>query len=616
MKTKDKLDKLRGELKSLKLDGFIIPRTDEFQGEYVPACAERLSYITGFTGSAGLSVVLDNKAMVMSDGRYDIQLKQQVESKYFETHNISNLSVSDWLIQQSRSLRVGYDPKLHTVSELDSLQRKLSGHNIELVPLEKNPVDLVWSGQPAPPQEKVHVFSEKISGKTGAEKVLAISEQLKKNKAQAFVLTAPDSIAWLLNIRGGDVAHTPVALSYAIVHQGGELEWFIDTKKIDQAVRKHVGNKVHIKEIDTMPRALKELARNAVNQNQPVLLDYNNTAVWFKDFLESNGAALKSEPDPCIIPRACKTVNEQKAIANAHIKDGVAMVRFLKWVDENAASGKLDELGVEKKLMSFRKQDKDLTDCSFDTIAGFAGNGAIVHYRATENTNKKIVPPGLLLVDSGGQYKSGGTTDITRTITIGKPTEEMKENFTRVLMGHIDVAKLVFPEGTTGAQIDVLARQALWEKNLDFAHGTGHGVGCYLSVHESGVGISPRANAAFMAGMLVSNEPGYYKENEYGIRIENLVLVKEDKPVRDSGPYSGRKMFSFETVTLAPIDRNLIKSELLSESQLAWLNSYHARVLKTLSPLLDKDEVVWLEKATAPIIQKNKPVQVNAPPKP
>jgi Xaa-Pro aminopeptidase len=609
MKTEDKLNALKSELKNQKVDGFLVPRADEYQGEYVPACSERLSWLTGFTGSAGMAIVLDQDAVVMTDGRYTIQIKKQVDQKLFQTADISQTSASDWLISHSQNSKIGYDPKLHTISQIEDLKSKVAGQNIELVPLSVNPVDNIWSNRPSAPQDSVELFSEQVAGKSSQEKRADIAKNVQNNQGAAFILTSPDSIAWILNIRGNDVPHTPFALSYAIVHETGDVDWFIKKSKVDSSIIQHLGNHVRVHEPEDMSAVIHKLGQDSANDNKNILLDFNSAPIWFKTQLEKAGASVKHTEDPCIIPKACKTSAEQSAIIKAHIKDGVAMTKFLKWLEKEAPKGSLTEIDVEAELLKFRQMDQDLSDTSFDTIAGWGANGAIVHYRATKEDHKTISPPGILLVDSGGQYKSGGTTDITRTIAVGEPTDEMKKNFTRVLKGHIKVAKLKFPEGLTGAQIDVLARQALWDAHLDYAHGTGHGVGCYLSVHEAGVGISPRANSAFQPGMLVSNEPGYYKEGEYGIRIESLILVKEDNPIVNSGPYTGKKMLKFETVTLAPIDKNLIVPEMLDKDELEWLNDYHNKVYTTLSQHLSKEDAKWLKNATA-AINGNKPQQL------
>ncbi len=598
----EKIAALRGRMKENGLDGYLVPRADEFQGEYVPACAERLSWLTGFTGSAGAAAVLMDKACVMSDGRYTLQLAAQTDSTLYEKVNSDTVSLEGWMAANAApGARIGYDPKLHTPARIAAMEKALKEKNIALVPFEGNLVDAVWDNRPPAPRETAEAYPDALAGRTAAEKREMIAQAVKKEGAHAAVLAAPDSIAWLLNIRGKDVPHNPFALSYAIITDDGQVDWFIDRRKVPSSLAAHLGNHVRVREMTELPQALAEAAQAAQTQGKPVLMDFTKTSIWFKTILEQAGAAVLDRRDPCSEPRACKTESEQKAIREAHVRDGVAVTRFLKWLSDEAPKGKLTELAVERKLLEFRLQDKGLRDTSFDTIAGWAGNGAIVHYRASAATNKQITPPGLLLVDSGGQYQDG-TTDITRTISVGTPTEEMRENFTRVLKGHIGIAMLRFPDGVTGEQIDVLARRALWDAGLDYAHGTGHGVGCYLSVHEDGVGISVRAKNKFRPGMLVSNEPGYYKENEYGIRLENLQLVRED-----GKGASGRMMMRFEPVTLAPFDRALIRADMLEAAELKWLNDYHARVYKTLALHLDADARAWLEKQTAPLATSENP---------
>ena len=586
----EKLASLRDQIKKEGVDGFLIPRADEFQGEYVPPSANRLAWLTGFTGSAGAAAVLSKKAFVISDGRYTIQIKQQVDGKYFETGDSNDTSLEKWIGANAQSgARIGYDPRLHTPSQIAALEKNLKEKNIALVPVNVNLLDAVWHDRPAFPSGMAEIYPEEYAGRSAAEKREQIAQGLRESGAKAAVLTMPDSIAWLLNIRGSDVPHNPFVLSYAIVADNGDVDWFVDPAKIPAEMAAHLGNRVRVCKTKELEGALAALSGHTVQ------LDHTRASVWFKNTLERAGAKVADKKDPCIDLKACKTPAEQKAITQAHVRDGVAVVKFLKWLDDEAPKGKLTEIGVEKKLLEFRKAAGGLRDTSFDTIAGWAGNGAIVHYRATPETDKIIAPPGILLVDSGGQYLEG-TTDITRTVAVGKPTAEMVENNTRVLRGHIAVARMRFPDGLTGEQLDIVARAPLWDVGRDYAHGTGHGVGAYLSVHEAGVGISFRANSKFKPGMLVSNEPGYYKESAYGIRIENLIFVREDGKSE-----AGKPMMRFETVTLAPIDRRLIDADMLTSDELSWLNDYHARVYKTLLPKLDAAEKKWLAQATAPI---------------
>lgn len=596
----EKIAALRAALKAQGVDGFIVPRADEYQGEYVPARAARLEWLTGFTGSAGMAAVLPGKAMVISDGRYTIQMAQQVDAAMYEYKNMSdNDTLSGWLAANAApGMKVGYDPRLMTVRQADDLRAVLKAKKIDLVALAVNPLDSIWADQPAAPQDVVEVFADAVAGTSAADKRALVAKAVADAGGVATVLTMSDSIAWLLNIRGRDVPHVPVALSYAVVKADGAVDWFIPGAKITPAVRAHLGNHVQVRDPAELPQAMAELAQAAKNDNKPVMLDENAAAEWFRNMLKDAGADVRAMKDPCALPRATKTAAEQTAIIDAHIRDGAAMARFLKWVDDNAPLGKLTEMDIEAELLKFRKRDNDVVDTSFDSIVGWAGNGAIVHYRATPATNATIMPPGLLLIDSGGQYKSGGTTDITRTVAVGQPTAPMKEHFTLVLKGHIAVARARFPEGTSGPAIDAFARRALWERGLDYDHGTGHGVGSFLSVHEEACSISQRVSALpFRAGMVISNEPGFYKEKAYGIRIENLVLLREDG-MREG---SRKKMLAFDTITLAPIDRRLIDAALLDEGEIKWLNDYHERVYKTISPLVEPDVAGWLKAACLPL---------------
>lgn len=589
----DKLKALREILKTRDLDGYLVPRTDEYQGEYVPPSAERLAWLTGFDGSAGQAAVLTDKAVVMSDGRYTIQLARQVDPALFETADMVEVGLAAWLKDNAaESARIGYDPMLFTAAQME----RLSKAPLEFVPVAGNLIDEIWTDRPAPPCGRVELFPDDIAGRSAAEKCRLIAEKVKEEGAQACLLTASDSIAWLLNVRGSDVPRIPVVLSYAMLYEDGRVDWFVEGGKIAQNVKDNLASHVTIQE----PAALNTVLEKIASDKADVLLDRKQTPLWFVQKLEEGGAVIKDSEDPCIAPRACKTDSEKEAIIESHVRDGVALVKFLQWVEEEGIKGGLSELDVDRKLLDLRGRDPAFREPSFDTIAGWADNGAVIHYRVTEESNKAIIPPGLLLVDSGGQYCGdgiAGTTDVTRTIAIGEPSLEMCENFTRVLKGHIALARAKFPEGTTGPQLDTLARHSLWEASLDYDHGTGHGVGCYLSVHEEAASISKRGTRALKPGMLISNEPGYYQAGDYGIRIESLVFVVE-KGLRHG---TDKEMLGFDTVTLAPIDRHLIVKELLSAEELSWLNDYHARVYDTLAPRLDKATKAWLNKACAPL---------------
>jgi Xaa-Pro aminopeptidase len=572
-----KLDELRKTIEKQGLDGFIVPRTDEYQGEYVPECAERLAWITGFTGSAGIAVVLADRAVVMSDGRYTIQLEKQIDGALYALANSQEVKLEEWIAENATDGGViGYDPKLHTAMQVEELQKA----GVDLRAVDHNLMDIIWEDQPKAPRGSVELFSEEFAGVSAREKIKNIQKKLKKDDANAVVLTMSDSIAWLLNIRGSDISYIPVALSYAIVPMSGKVQWFIDVNKITDEVRESLGDIVEFQAEENIEHVLKSLEHK-------ICYDPKRSSVWFRNILEGTGVDVLERNDPCILPRSCKNKFEQEAMKQAHIRDGVALVKFLKWFDEEAIKEELTELSVERKLENFRAEAPEFKEPSFNTIAGYGAHGAIVHYRANEQSNEVIKRDNLLLLDSGAQYVDG-TTDITRTIAIGTPTAEMQERNTLVLKGHIALASAKFSKGTTGKQLDVLARGFLQEQGLDYAHGTGHGVGCYLSVHEEAAGISPRGEQALQAGMIISNEPGYYKENEYGIRIENLLQTLE---ASDDDLY-------FETITLAPIDKNLIVKDMLSDEEVEWLNQYHARVFKALSSLLDSDVKEWLKKST------------------
>ncbi len=575
----EKLTFLRALMKEEGVDGFIVPRADEYQGEYVPASADRLKWISGFTGSAGFAIVLADRAVVMSDGRYTIQLKQQVDASLFTTEDSTKVSAADWLLANAKGKTIGIDPRLHTPREVKALKEK--GVAIRL--LERNPLDAVWKDRPAAPSAKVEAFPLSHAGQSAQEKLDGIAGTLKEKKCAAAILALPDSIAWTLNIRSSDIPHIPVALSYAIAHDDATLDWFIDAARVPEQIVQSFGNRVSI-------HAPADISKVMAGLKGRVLVDERRTSVWFLEQLKAGSIETLDAKDPSIPMKARKNKDEQRAMRHAHVRDGVAVTKFLHWLSHASMKENLTELQVEEKLEEFRRAAPEYKDSSFDTIAGYGPNGAIVHYRATPETNATLENWNLLLLDSGAQYVDG-TTDITRTIAIGQPSEEMKEHFTLVLKGHIALASARFPGGTTGAQIDILARTPLWQKNLDYAHGTGHGVGCYLSVHEEATSFSPRGIDPVEPGMIISNEPGFYKEGAYGIRLENLVLAFEDGEC----PSTGKTMLAFETLTLAPFDLTCIKMEMLSEDEKFWLAQYHKRVYAELAPHLDKDTAAWLK---------------------
>jgi len=581
-KYQDRLLHLRKEMKKQTLDGYIVPHTDEFQGEFLPKYAQRLGWMTGFTGSAGAAIVLHENAVVMSDGRYTIQLAQEVDAQLYEYADSTKITIGDWLNEHAcEGMNVGYDVWLHTPKQIEDIVDKLAGTGVVLVPIAENIIDTLWHDQPKKPNAPVTLFPEDVAGKSAKQKRMDIAQDIKEQGAQACLITAGDSICWLLNVRGGDVDYSPLILSYIFLYEDGRVDWFVDEHKISSDIKSALGEGVNLHDFNAMEERIEKI-------NGSILYDSNSAPIWFEQAVVRHDVELIAYKDPCSLPKSIKSQAEQEAIRQSHIHDGVAIVKFMKWVDENAGKGELTELSVEEQLESFRKEHDSYLYPSFSTIAGFAENGAIIHYRASEKTCKIINRDSLLLVDSGGQYQ-WGTTDITRTICIGVPTQEMRENYTRVLKGHIAVSVIRFKKGTTGKEIDALARVALQEVGLDYAHGTGHGVGCFLGVHEAAANLSPRSEAAVEAGMLLSNEPGYYKAGEYGIRIENLILAKQ--------ALKEPNMLCFETVTLAPYDKSLIDVSLLNETEQAWLAAYEDNVRKKLVEHLSKNEKEWLFKA-------------------
>ncbi len=590
---------LREELATRRLDGFIVPRGDEHQGEYVPASAQRLAWLTGFTGSAGMAIVLAERAALFVDGRYTLQAAAQVDAERFEVRHLIDEPPARWLAASlGAGAVVGYDPWLHTPHEVERLQAGAQRAGASLRPVvhpADNPIDLVWPGRPAAPLAPVVPHPERFAGESALAKRTRLGRALADDGVAAAVLTMPESIAWLLNIRGGDVPHTPLPLSFGLLRNDGEVTLFIDRRKLAPGLDRHLGNSVALEPPDRLGPALDALAAQTSAAGKPVQVDPATAASWIFDRLTQAGARIHRAADPCLLPKACKNAVELDGARAAHRRDGAAVTRFLAWLAQEAPQGGLREIAASDRLEAFRRDGDNFRDLSFPTISGAGSNGAIVHYRATPDSEKRLEPGMLYLLDSGAQYLDG-TTDITRTIAIGEPSAEMRDRFTRVLKGHIALATARFPTGTTGAQLDPFARRALWQKGLDYDHGTGHGVGSYLSVHEGPQRISKAPNAqALLTGMIVSNEPGYYKTGAYGIRIENLVVVQ---PWEEAGE---RDMLCFETLTLAPIDRALIDRELLGDDEIAWLDAYHARVRAVIGPLVDPATATWLAAATAPI---------------
>jgi Xaa-Pro aminopeptidase len=583
---------LRAWMVKSKLDAALIPRADEHQGEYVPPSAERLKWLTGFSGSAGIAIVARAQAALFVDGRYTVQAKTETDTAVFEVCLLPRPRISEWIIEHLASgAVVGYDPWLHTITEVERLGAALAERKIKLKAMPRNPIDAAWGkARPKPPSAPVFEHPLEFAGKTSADKIAELQKKLKDERQHAAILTMPDSICWLLNIRGSDVAHNPVTLTFAIVPASGKVELFLAAEKITRELKTLLAPVAKASPISALPARIKVLK----TAKKRVRIDPNSAAAWFGRALGAK--AIVRAQDPCVGPKAIKNAAEIAGARSAHIRDGAAVVRFLCWLDEAAEGGQLDEIAAVMKLETIRAETNALREISFATISGSGPNGAIVHYRVTEATNRKLKLGELFLIDSGAQYQDG-TTDITRTVAIGEPSAEMRQRFTAVLKGHIAVASARFPKGTRGVDLDPFARRALWDLGADFDHGTGHGIGSYLSVHEGPQSISRAGQTVLEPGMLISNEPGYYKEGAYGIRIENVVLVAPLAPV-DGGD---REMMSFETLTLAPIDKRLIDAAALTASERDWLNAYHARVYETLQQSLDGGAQRWLRQATSPV---------------
>jgi Xaa-Pro aminopeptidase len=592
----DRLAALRRQLKADRLDGFVVPLTDEHMSEYVGSYAQRLAWLTGFQGSAGSAVVLPEEAAIFTDGRYTLQVRQQVSPTEWKYESVPETSVSAWLKDHAPDgARIGYDPWLHTSEWVKQATAQLAAKGAELVPVSRNPIDKVWADRPEPSKARLIVQPDELAGRSSADKRHAMADWLAKEGADAAVLAALDSIAWTFNVRGADISRTPVALAYAMVQADGTADLFIESEKVGDEVRAHLGNGVRLHERDAFEPFLKSLG------GKLVAVDPERSVAAISQALEEGGARILSRRDPAVLPKATKNTVEIAGHQAAQARDGAAVSRFLKWVEEEAPKGGIDEMIAAEKLLGFRRENGDLHDLSFDTISAFGPNGALPHYKGTAESNLPFTTGTLYLVDSGGQYRDG-TTDITRTVPIGEPTAEMRERFTRVLKGHIAIATALFPKGTRGSQLDSFARRPLWEVGLDYAHGTGHGVGAFLAVHEGPQRIAPMGSSQsggdepLAAGMIISNEPGYYKQGEYGIRIENLVLVVDKKVAG-----AEKEMLGFETLTFAPIERRLVVKAMLSEAELAWLNAYHADVLAKIGPQLEGEDKAWLEAACAPI---------------
>lgn len=578
---------LRAEFDSIGVDGFLVPRADQHQNEYVSGSEERLAWLSGFTGSAGLGIVLRDRAAIFVDGRYSLAVKDQVDLSIFEPVALGETSPEKWLEKNLRQgNRLGYDPWLHTARQIERLAKAAQAVGAELVAIEPNPIDRIWTDRPSPPLGKISLHARKFAGENASRKIARAAAALADK--DALLVSDPHSVAWTFNIRGRDVSHTPLPLAYALILKEGKPRLYLDARKLDNSVRDKLSSLADIEEPIRLERDLENLGK----EGKRVQFDSATAPIKLTEIVKKAGGVSDVGLDPLALMKAKKNPAELDGARRAHLRDGAAVVRFLHWFSVHAPAGDLTEIAAAEALETFRRETGKLKDVSFPSIAASGPNAAIPHYRVTVRTNRKI-GKGIFLIDSGGQYEDG-TTDITRTVAVGKPTVEMRDRFTRVLKGHIAIARAVFPKGASGAQIDALARLPLWRAGLDFDHGTGHGVGSYLSVHEGPQRISKLGSAALEPGMILSDEPGYYKAGHWGIRIENLVVVE---PREIAG--AEREMLGFETITLAPIDLALVEGKLLDAEELAWLNAYHARVRKEISPLLDDpDTRRWLNGAT------------------
>jgi len=592
---KERIAALRAELEQRGLEGFIIPHSDEYQNESLPPSAQRLYWVTGFTGSAGCAIVLKDRASIFVDGRYTLQVGEQVDTGVLTVRHLIEEPPYRWLERElAFGDRFGYDPRLHTSDNITRLEKACASAGARLVACDTNPVDAIWSNRPAPPAGMVSLHAPEYAGEAAADKLTRLRRELEHDRVDMLVMTQPESIAWLLNIRGADIVHTPVPLCYAIVPAMAEEKprLFIEPRKLDGKVRQELGKVATLHEEGELAAALAELkARDLTIRLDPMV-----AAHWLAQQLTGGLARIQNSADPCVMMKARKNATEISGARAAHIRDGAAMARFLCWFDREVPRGGIDEITAVQRLEAYRVETGQIKDLSFDTISASGPNGAIVHYRVTHASNRQLRNNSLYLVDSGAQYLDG-TTDVTRTIAIGQPSDEMRDRYTRVLKGHIAIATARFPIGTTGTQLDPFARRALWDAGIDYDHGTGHGVGSYLSVHEGPARIAKTQSVALEQGMILSNEPGYYKAGEYGIRIENLVLVREPVEIKQ-GEYP---LLSFETLTMVPIDTRPIAPGLLTPQEIQWVDAYHEQVRDALTIHLNQEEQDWLARATMPI---------------
>ncbi|MCR9988830.1 MULTISPECIES: aminopeptidase P family protein [Vibrio] len=589
--TLSRVNAIREWLVQHNIDALLVPHEDEYLGEYVPAHNERLHWLTGFTGSAGAAVITKEKAAMFVDGRYTVQVTKQVPGDLFEYRHLIEEPALDWVLDNlPTNASVAIDPRMHSSAWLDMAQAKLAG-KLELNILTNNPIDELWHDRPAPVVSDVRLMPTEAVGQSSESKRQEIAQLVKKTGADSAVITALDSICWLLNVRGLDVSRLPVLLSHAILHSDSSVEYFLDPARLPADFDAHVGTGVTVHHPEALQSRLEAMT------GKKVLVDPAISNAWFKLVLQNSGASVIAAADPCLMPKAAKNAVEIAGMKACHIRDGVAMSKFLCWLDAEVAAGNLhDEATLADKLEAFRSEDPTLMDLSFDTISAAGGNAAMCHYNHENQPEPgKLELNTLYLVDSGGQYLDG-TTDITRTIAIGQPSSEMKKQFTLALKGHIGVARARFPKGTRGYQIDTLARQHLWAEGYDYDHGTGHGVGHFLSVHEGPASISKKQiDVPLTEGMVLSNEPGYYRADAFGIRIENLELVVET-PTNGDFP-----VLSFESLTRCPIDKRNINVDMLTRPELAWLNDYHQKVWDEISPLVEGDVKEWLRQATLPV---------------
>ena len=588
-----RLEALRAELARRGLTGWIVPLADAHQNEYLPACERRLAWLTGFTGSAGVAIVLRERALLFVDGRYTLQAREQVDLSLFSIEHAVETPLGTWIERNlSGHDRIGYDPWLHTVEGAEKLAKASAAAGAALTAIEPDLIDMIWTDRPPPPLGPIALHALRFAGETAEDKLVRIRAEIAKLKADALVISDPHAVAWTFNIRGSDIPHTPLPLSFAIVPLDGRPTLYVDGRKLANGVRDHLEELVDVREPADFTAALAALGERKAT----VRLDQATAADALARQVTDHGGKVIRGADPIALMKAVKNLVEIAGARAAQLRDGAAVTRFLAWLEREGPGGKLTEIDAVKALETFRRDSGLLKDISFPTISGAGPDGAIVHYRVTTTTDRRIAPGELFLIDSGGQYEDG-TTDVTRTVAVGTPSAEMRDRFTRVLKGHIAIARAVFPEGTSGAQLDSFARQFLWAAGLDFDHGTGHGVGSYLSVHEGPARISKLGTSALKRGMILSNEPGYYKTGDYGIRIESLVLVVEQPPIDGAE----KPLDGFETLTLVPIERRLVEPALLTAEERAWLDRYHARIEQALSPLVDADTGAWLAAATRPL---------------